>query len=211
MMKQHRPKLRPREAGTTLLELLIALALLALLSAYALGALSHLGTFNRAVKEIEDSNSVAAVAQHVRRAIEGSRVVFFTTPGAEARLAFIGEKDRISLVTDADSRLELGGLYLVQLGLDQDGGSSSRLVAFRRAFRPTMAVEPGNAEPVELALGVAALRLRYYGAAEGSEEEQWHEAWHSTKKLPGAVEVDVAFEDGRQRWPALVVTIPAAR
>jgi len=31
---------------------------------------------------------------------------FFTAPGSQARLAFIGEESRIALVADADNRLE---------------------------------------------------------------------------------------------------------
>ena len=38
---------RGREAGTTLLELLVAMALLALLASYAFGAIRHLRSFDQ--------------------------------------------------------------------------------------------------------------------------------------------------------------------
>ena len=97
---------RSGEEGTTLLELLVAIALLALLCTYSFDAIRHLQSFNRAIREIEDANSIEAVAAHMRRTIAGSRVAFFTAPGSQARLAFMGEESRIALVADADNRLE---------------------------------------------------------------------------------------------------------
>ena len=199
---------RGRERGTTLLELLVAMALLALLASYAFGAIRHLRSFDRAMRDIEDASSIEAVTAHMRRTIAGSRVVFFTTSGSQAKLAFVGEESRISLVADADNRLEWGGLYLVQIGFMEEEGER-KLVAFRRVFRPAMDIEPGSRDPVLLADQVASLRFRYFGSPEKDAEAQWHATWTSMKTLPKAVEVILTFTNGR-RWPPMVVAIPSA-
>lgn len=179
---------------------------------YALGALKHLSVFDRVIGEIEDTNSMEAVAAHVRRAIAGSRVVFLMGfKDDETGIAFKGEENRISFVTDADSRLEYGGLYLVQIGLSGEEPGPRRLVQFRRVFRPSMAIEPGDAEPILLAENVKALNFRYFGSPEEGAKAGWHAVWPFVKALPRAVEVTVAFDNDRRRWPPMIVTIPAAR
>jgi general secretion pathway protein J len=198
------------QEGTTLLELLVAIALLALLCSYAFGALRHLQSFNLVIQKIEDANSTEALAAHLRRTIAGSRVAFFTTSEARARLAFIGEENGLSLVTDADSRLEWGGLSLVQFGVEEDESGGRRLVAFRRVFRPQMAADPGDSEPIRLGDHIEALQFRYFGSQQEGGEARWSPTWLSAEILPEAVEVAVTFADGR-RWPPLVIAIPAAK
>src|SRR5205823_2447274 len=151
----------------------------------------HLNSFNREVRTIEDANSIEAVAAHIRRTIAASRIAFFTTQGAPARLAFIGEENRIALVTDADSRLELGGLYLVGIALKEDDKRKKTLVAFRRVFRPSMAPDPGDEEPVLLSDQVGSLAFRYFGSPEKDAEPAWYPSWTSAKVLPLAVEVAI--------------------
>jgi type II secretory pathway pseudopilin PulG len=200
---------RAGEAGTTLVELLVAIALLALLCSYAFGAIHHLHSFDRMLHTFEHANSVEAVAAHMRRTIAGSRVAFLTRPGTQAQLAFAGEEDRIALVTDGDSRLELGGLHLVQIGLKENEGGGRKMVAFRRVFRPSMPAEPGEIEPIILSDDIESLQFRYFGAPDGMDPI-WNATWQSIKTLPLAVKVEVAFTDGR-RWPTMIVAIPAAR
>jgi general secretion pathway protein J len=203
-------QVRAGEEGTTLLELLVAVALLALLASYAIDAIRHLQSFNQGIRAIEDANSVEAVAAHIRRTIAQSRIAFFTAQGAQARLAFTGEENRIALVTDADSRLEIGGLYLVEIGLKEDDKGKRALVAFRRAFRPSMAADLGDDDPILLSDRVASLSFRYFGSPEKDAEAAWYPAWPAAKVLPLAVEVAVTSSNGRP-WPPIVVAIEAAR
>src|SRR5207248_9711347 len=135
---------------------------------------------------------------------------FFTTQGAPARLAFIGEENRIALVTDADSRLELGGLYLVEIALREDDKGRKTLAAFRRVFRPSMASNSGDQEPVLLSDQVGSLAFRYFGSPEKDAEAAWYPSWTSAKVLPLGVEVAVT-SSGDHPWPPMLVTIPAAK
>src|SRR4051794_39239480 len=147
-----RRQTRMQESGSTLLELLVAVALLALLCSYSFTAIRNLRNFDRANRNIENSSSLEAVTAHLRRTIAAARIAFFTRADSTAGLAFIGEENRIALVTDGESGLELGGLYLVQIGLNND----RQLVAYRRPFRPNMPPATDD-DPIVLLDGVAAL------------------------------------------------------
>jgi hypothetical protein len=198
---------REGEAGSALLELLVALALLALLCSYAVAAIRHLQSFDRALRSIEDANSIESVAASIRHTIEGSRAVFFTKSEAEARLAFIGEPDRISLVSDSDSRLELGGLNLVQIAMKEDEDGNRHLVEYRRIYRSSMPIER-DGEAIQLIDRIESLQFHYFGSPDGGESK-WYSTWSAAKILPRAVEVTVTYAD-RRRWPPMIVKLAAA-
>ncbi|MFL5258590.1 MAG: hypothetical protein ACJ8AS_02465 [Hyphomicrobiales bacterium] len=178
--------------GSTLLELLVAVALLALLCSYSFTAIRNLRNFDRANRNIENSSSLDAIAAHLRRTIAGTHIAFFTRTDSTAELAFIGEESRIALVTDGESGLELGGLYLLQIGLNND----HQLVAYRRPFRPNMPPATDDA-PIILLDGVAALSFRYYGSPEEGAGPEWHARWASARLLPKAVKISAMSEDQR--------------
>jgi general secretion pathway protein J len=187
-----RRQTRIQERGSTLLELLVAVALLALLCSYSFTAIRNLRNFDRANRNIENSSSLEAVTAHLRRTIAAARIAFFTRADSTAGLAFIGEESRIALVTDGESGLELGGLYLVQIGLNND----RQLVAYRRPFRPNMPPATDH-DPIVLLDGVAALSFRYYGSREEGAEPEWHARWVSARLLPKAVKISAMSEEKR--------------
>jgi general secretion pathway protein J len=199
-----RQEMRLQESGSTLLELLVAVALLALLCSYSFTAIRNLRNFDRVARNIEDLSSVDSIAAHIRRTIAGTRMAFFTHAGSTAGLAFIGEESRIALVTDGESRLELGGHYLVQMNLINE----HQFVAFRRPFRSNMPPLTNEA-PIVLLDGVAALSFRYYGSPEEGAEPEWQARWASSHVLPKAVKVS-AITDGQRALVSLLIPLESA-
>lgn len=186
------------QEGTTLLELLVALSLLALLSVYAVTAIRYLQNFDRVQTLIEERASLEAVRTHLRRSIETMRIAFLITDGTSPRLAFSGRKETVSFVTNADSRLEYGGLYLVHFGLSEDASGVNDLVTTRRAFRPAMDAEAA-AEGLPILSKIESLAFSYFGSPQEGVKPQWFEDWPGMGVLPQAIRIEVKFAAGDQR------------
>lgn len=204
----------PREEaqeGATLLELLVALSLLALLSVYAVGAIRYLQNFDRVQELIEERASLEAVRTHLRRSIETMRIAFLIQDGGSPKLAFSGGKNAVTFVSHADSRLEYGGLYLVRFGLNEDSSGLRDLVTMRRAFRPHMDMAAA-AENLSILNRIDALTFRYYGSPQEGAKPEWHENWPETNVLPQAIRVEVTFGAGDERvFPSLDIPIAVAK
>ena len=53
---------------------------------------------------------------------------------------------------------------------------------------------------------IAGARFSYFGAAEGGDDPDWHEAWDNPASLPALVRLEIDFPDDAGRfWPDLVV------
>lgn len=202
---------RDAEEGTTLLELLVALSLLALLSVYAVAAIRYLQNFDRIQTLIEERAALEAVRTHLRRSIEAMRIAFLIPEGASPRLAFSGRKEAISFVTNADSRLEYGGLYLVRFGLGEEASGVRDMVTVRRAFRPRMEAQ-ADAESLLILDKVDSLAFRYFGSPQEGVKPDWYEEWPETNVLPQAVRIEVNFASGDRRlFAPLDIPIAVAR
>lgn len=198
----------PHEAGFTLAELLVALALLALMSMALLSALQSSRHMARLTDRLEQDSSLDNVVTHLRRTIEAVRVVFHTRREGAPTLAFAGAPEALELATVADGRLEMGGLYLVRYGLGREG----EFVTDRRLYRPDLAgSEDQDGDTVTLLEGVTSLEFRYFGSPAPDAEPEWLDRWLRADALPRAIEVRVEFAAGdRRTWAPLKVLVPAA-
>lgn len=220
-VRQTRPPRAGAEAGFTLLELLVAMSLLAVLLALMFGGLR----FGTRVWESGDAalrglSDLQSASNFVRRQIASSipRNASTQAGDGEPTPSFRGAPDGLKLVTLAPSQLMPGGLYEVALGLDGGGGGGYRLSAW---LRP-LARQPGDerltidqderTRQVVLLDGVADLRLRYFGQGEDFDEPPtWHDRWEDMLAPPNLVSVRVTFAPGdRRTWPELVVAPRAA-
>lgn len=194
---------RRREAGLTLIELLVGLAVLGLIAAVLAGALRTGIAGSEAIeRRVERLNELRLGQAFIRRHMSQARPVKWAD-GRRARVAFDGDADGVSFVSVMPSWPSAGGLYLVRLALVGD-----RLVLVRRI---TAGESPGfdfdrHAERWVLASGVASLRFAYFGAETRREPPQWHDRWRERAELPLLVRLDVAYADpGGGRWPTLMV------
>ncbi len=209
-----------REAGFTLLELLVALSVLAVLMVLMFGGLR----FGARVWESGDSAlrglaDLQTAANFIRRRIAQSvprsaQPGLAEPEGALAASGFRGAPDALELTTLAPSRLMPGGLYDIALGLDGGGrGGGQRLSVW---WRPIGRAAGGERPPIDqdertrqvvLLEGIADLRLRYFGQGDDvNETPQWHDRWEGMLAPPILVSVRVEFPPGDRRvWPELVV------
>ena len=204
-----------RQAGFTLLEMLVALALLALLATYTLNALRNVSRASVIHDRIESAAAVAATRRHLSQTIETARAVFIRQdPDQPAVLAFSGKQDALMLVAPADARLERGGLYVISYRLEKASPTSAEkiLVTSRRLYRARHETELGNAFDISLLKRVEAIEFRYFGASESGAQNIWHRNWDRADALPYKISVSVSFSaDNHRDWPTLVAVIPTSQ
>jgi general secretion pathway protein J len=190
--------------GFTLVELLVALALLGLMTAYAVAALRSLRDVSRATDELEARAEVEAVVRHLRQSLADTRAIFVNEENGAAQLVFSGGPARIGLITVMNDRLERGGLYALDYGIDDKGKA---LTLKRRLYRPD-----GQAPVAEESLleGIESVAFRYCEATCTLAPNDWPESWKPQDRLPGFVRITVAFpKTDTRRWPELVVPLAA--
>jgi prepilin-type N-terminal cleavage/methylation domain-containing protein len=203
---------RDAEAGFTLLELLVALTLLAVtvsLLVYAIGSARHaLNVVDRRVAHAE----VPAVQSVLRRLITEVRPIPDATGTVDPDRAFFGEPDKTEFVSSFVPRGQYGGLwrYGIALGRGESAARSGDLVLTQRLVRPASSATGALLRTVIID-GVDTLYLRYFGAADKDGALEWHDSWRDPRRLPRLVSIDVTFvrAAGRQ-WTPLVVALPLA-
>jgi general secretion pathway protein J len=202
-------RMRETMEGFTLVEMLVALVLLGLMTAYAVGALRSFGQMSRVTEEIEAGAEVEAVARHLRQSIADARAVFVPLDDEVQKLVFSGRADRLSFVSVLNDRLARGGLYVLDYGA---GANQGDFVLRHGLFRPSVGSDSvsAGAEEVNLLRGVESIALAYC-AAPCDGKNGWRDSWNDPERFPALVRITVGFPEGdRRRWPETIVPIAAA-
>jgi prepilin-type N-terminal cleavage/methylation domain-containing protein len=192
---------RRQDDGFTLVELLVSLALLSLMTIYALNAFSSLRDINRVVDRIGTQMEVEAVARHFRETLADVRPVFVMDENNAPKFLFKGAIDALEFVSASDGDRETGGLYLVRYSVNADG----TLLAERRLLRDRQETEADN---VVLLRDVDGISFSYLapGASDGVD------TWERKDTLPSAIAVTVTFSTKAPRiWPPTLIALRAAR
>jgi general secretion pathway protein J len=208
---------RPRQdgqAGFTLPEVLIALALLAVIASLLVNAIASARLALQATDRQATLSAVPAVQAVLRRLMTEARPGPETSERPDADRAFVGAGDQVSFISSFVPQGQFGGLWRYDLMLDQDGaaGVPGALVLAQRLLRPAPSDTSGPppvAMRTGLLKGVQDLRLRYFGALDGERAPQWYEDWRHPSRLPLLISVDVVFAQKDQRQWTTIVVAPA--
>jgi general secretion pathway protein J len=193
--------------GFTLLELMIAMALLALLSSLLYGSLSmSAASWNRGEARAEQSADMRLAFQFLRQSLTAQHPLRMHKV-VEQPLYFQGAHDSLAYAAVIPGRAG-GGIYYFRLALaDSDNGKS--LVLSRVIPDPTALELPSfdHADFSLLARDVAELRVSYFGRdpnADVSMAPTWRDKWDDKFVLPLMIRIDVVPKSGAP-WPSLLV------
>jgi general secretion pathway protein J len=195
-----------REAGFSLVELLIALALLGAMAALLVTGVADARRALNAVDRRGAQASVAPVQAVLQRLIKEARGDPDGSRSASATRAFVGEPDRLSFVSSFVPQGQYGGVRRYDIGLDVTGSDPGKLVMRHRlALYSTKPPSPPDDNRTVLLDGVEVLRVRYFGALDPDSPPGWHDGWRHPVNLPLLVSVEVTFAQGdRRQWITLV-------
>lgn len=216
-----------RQGGFTLIEVIIAMTLLALIMGMVGGAL-QLGAKSsdsgeRLASRLDDMRLVSRfIKRQLGQAVAAVRQPDEPQPGrgedssASPTLAFVGAKDHLYFIGPKPAQLGLDGLYHLQLQLTEaDGVSQLQLhYALFRADQPMPEADEDNT--AVLVEEVDALEFAYFGVKEAaitatlpdpSQPGEWWDEWEPTQKnLPALVRLRLTVKG--QVWPDCVVALP---
>jgi general secretion pathway protein J len=153
----------PRQGGFTLIELVIALVLMALIAALMFGSLSMAArSWDGGEAKANDVSSMRQTQAFLREQIE-AELPLRVKKAVDLPLMFAGEHDEIRYAAALPPRVQDGGAYFFRLAVVQRGDKSQ--LVLERTIR-----SGGNAEPrihrgrhSVLADGIAELRISYFG------------------------------------------------
>lgn len=194
-----------RARGFTLLEVLVALVLLAAGLALAFATLrSATALAERGELRAQSNERMRAVQGFLRRNLSSALPLpFHTDPATFRQSRFLGEPQRLRFVADLPGYLGRGGPYLYDIQADEEG----RLQAHFSLVQTGQTVEDaGIARPELLADGLRSVRFRYRAMDGQGRLGPWQDAWRSGELLPLQVAMDVRGADGRA-WPTMIVSL----
>lgn len=198
-----------RERGFTLIEVLLAITLLSMILAMAVGGLraaQRASTTGEAV--IEQTNNLRVVHQFVRRQLSlAQALIIEQEEDAEFPIRFIGDKDWVRFVAPMPGYLSYGGAYVQQLAIEP--GPNGRELVFYYAM--LNGYEPGEIEDTEgivLLDGLNGGEFWYLSEDPETSQPLWDNVWEMVDQLPMAVELDLDIErENRMVWPTLSAVV----
>lgn len=200
--------------GMTLLEILIAVSLLAAVMSIGWGSYAVATNHQQRMQDINDR--LHAVEQAVNKIVRDASTAFMTTHGLDEsqtevryKTGFLGSRDRVDFTSMGYVRMfrnEKAGdqseiSYFVKDMRNQDGKLESYLV--RREQAPINDDFTRGGTILPLLEHVLSFRLYYWDDAKAEKavgSDGWVDAWDSTQndfmnRLPSRIRIDIEIED----------------
>ena len=190
--------MRRQAGGFTLLEVLLAVTLLAAALALGFGVVRAAGATVARGELVSQRNE--------RMGAQG--IVFAFDRQSGRSLRFEGTAQSLRFVADLPDYLGRGGPHLHVLSVGDDGTGKGkalevvfRLVQAAEARAPTRPPEP-------LAEGLTRVEFAYRSLDDSGKLGAWQAPWENPEALPLQVRVRIA--DAQGEWPDVVISLPQA-
>jgi general secretion pathway protein J len=200
--------------GFTLIEVILAMTLMAALLSLLFGA------FRFAGRAWEAGESRAVTASHVRHALAfmqrdiqkafAQRWREGNTPAA--RIAFEGGSDSLKFLVPKSGNPRSAGMTAIGFGIVDErnfADRKKRLAVWREQLdaRATDFTTLDAAEPRALLENVAELKFEYYGRENDREEATWRDTWEPKQRLPQLVRIRITMAEPGYSPPEMVVQL----
>jgi general secretion pathway protein J len=196
-----------RQAGFTLLEILLALVLMAFVMLGAWGAMRGATRVTHAADVMmARSETVRTVQQFLRRFVSVAEPQpYVQESGARARM-FRGEATTMQYVAPLPMQSGHAGLYLQTVSLQKSGSG----MMLELAYQPYAGDKPTTGKPVThvLLADLHGGKFQYLAAAAFGKPAAWRDDWQTSNGLPLAVRIhlDPAWRS-RVPFPDMVIPL----
>jgi general secretion pathway protein J len=190
--------------GFTLIEVLVALALLSLLVTALFGAMRYgIGAWKRTTVQVNQLDHTLHVQNFLRRAIEDAYPLFISDGATRNYVDFRGNSNSLDFLSSAPIALATGGRARFTLSVVAADGHVELVVASdleltnRRGSPLTARALISDLESVEIS---------YFGRVLTDRTGGWHDRWTEQPALPQLIRIRVRYPTGDPRiWPELLV------
>lgn len=195
-----------QEAGVSLAELLVSLAILGLAASLLLAGLNTAWLVSaRSERRDAADQSIAAAQMIIRGRLERMRGLV-RLDSSEALIDAEGNDQEFSFYAPPMARAAPDALQRYRILLTATGdlvlfsahGLSDRIDLQQRGII--------GWTPTKLLSGVRTLRISYYGPDRNNAGDRWQAFWNGQPQPPELLRIRAAFQSGDARvWPALIV------
>jgi general secretion pathway protein J len=204
-----------RARGFTLLELMIALVLMALMSAVLAGSLNLAGrSWDAGESKAEASSGMRLAGDYLRTQL-AAQFPQRMRKIKDFPLLFGGAADELRYTATLPGRVGLGGMWYYRLGLAPAPGTGRVGLVLDRMIPDLNALDMptfDDAQRSVLADDIKELKFGYFGNdsdATSDNAPTWRDRWDDAQQLPILVRIDVTPAKG-PAWPTLVIEPRAA-
>jgi len=210
-----------RNRGFTLLEVLVAVVIMAVIMTTAFGAL-RLGSrsWEAGITHASGNETFRTVADLLRRQV--AQVIPMTwVDDTQQRIAFEGTAEQLRFIAPAPQQYRQAGLFEYGIAAQRQGLATSLVLSYApynpesREFQVT-----ANQQQVQLVEGLQHVSFDYFGSStrHGSSAEnrgeapRWYPRWDiSSQEYPNLIRVRMEVSEGQQPWPDLYLALPVGR
>ena len=200
---------RRAEAGFTLLEIIVAMVVLAMIMTTAFSTL-RLGdrSWEAGIKRAGESEQLRTTVDLLQRQFRQILPMVWADDN-ERRIAFNGDRKRVQFIAPAPQHHGATGLFEFTLS-GEAHGDGIRLVLNYTLFNPdnTRLGPPDGGRRVLLAERLKSVELGYYGSRKKDEAPAWHRQWNPEEvRYPELVRLRVERDSGMLQWPELMLSV----
>ncbi len=200
-----------RQVGFTLIELVAAITLLAVLATILMGTVRGAERSTSAANDaVERTEQYARTQAFLREHISGVLPMRWRRE-VQQPLKFSGKSSSLTYFAPVTSQIAEGGVMWWELALSK-AGQKSQLVLRRQAADPEEKSVPdlSAAEPIVLADNIDALSISYFDSGDdplnNPDAGTWLDSWDENARMPAIIAIRVT-EAGAKRWPDLYIPV----
>jgi general secretion pathway protein J len=193
--------------GFTLVELMIALALMALISALLYGSLSlSANSWDRGEAKVEQVTDMRLTEEMLRQTLAAQHPLRFHKV-VDQPLYFAGGADSLSFAAAMPGRAG-GGMFYFRVAV-APAGDRSRLTLARVIpdYSANALPDFRDAESSVLAEDIGEVKFGYFGRdpdANDASDPTWRDRWDDPQILPQMIRIDVKPRKS-EAWPTMIV------
>ncbi len=192
------------QSGFTLVEMLVALCVTALISGLLASSLFTLRPMQRIIREREAAAELNAAIDHLDTLVQSGRRLALISSQSDRKIIFEGDGTRIRLVSVAAVGARTASLRDIEISFE-DAGNERVLVQTMVSRR----VSPPAADTFPILAGVDTLRFEFLEPRGEDEQGGWVSSWTDGKRFPTAIRVTLgATRSGSKVVVSRLILVP---
>lgn len=200
-------------AGFTLFEMLVALALLSLLTVMLSGQIRFgLRAWETGAAVADELAEIQAVQMFLRHQLAlTNQLRLEADEGAgdrRRRPIFAGEPRQLRLAVTGTPRFGPAPYGIIELAYRRNSGVGELHLDWRPHYPvANTSVTPEGRQRI-LLTGIRNVRFSYFGNDHPRDRDapaRWHDKWTDQPRLPRLIRIELDFDDGGRYWPELTV------